>query len=112
MEKFSTLGPGVECYSMAPIEIGAYAVISQRVFLCTGTHDVQSTSFQIGARPIYISKNSWIAAESFVGPGVVVGEGAVLAARAVAFRNLDPWTVYLGNPAAAYKLRKRFERDK
>jgi len=36
-----------------------------------------------------------------------VGEGAVLGARAVAFRNLDAWTVYIGNPATAKRQRNR-----
>ncbi|MEY2890690.1 MAG: Colanic acid biosynthesis acetyltransferase WcaF [Pseudomonadota bacterium] len=111
MDKFAALGPGVECYSLGLIEIGAYAVVSQRAFLCTGTHDIQRSNFQISARPIYLSENCWIAAEAFVGPGVRVGDGAVLAARGAAFRNLDPWTVYQGNPAVPYKSRRQFSRN-
>jgi hypothetical protein len=49
---------------------------------------------------------SWVAAEAFVGPGVTIGEGAVLGARGCAFRDLEPWTVYAGNPARRLKLRK------
>jgi putative colanic acid biosynthesis acetyltransferase WcaF len=48
-----------------------------------------------------------VAAEAFVGPGVRVGEGAVLGARAVAFHDLDPWTVYAGNPAQIIRKRGR-----
>jgi putative colanic acid biosynthesis acetyltransferase WcaF len=110
MECHSALGPGVECYSMDHIHIGSYTVISQRAFLCTGTHDIQIASFQIGARPIYIYANAWVAAEAFVGPGVIIGEGAVLSARGVTFRNLEPWTVYQGNPAVARKSRNNFIR--
>lgn len=111
MAHASTLGPHVNCYTMGPVLIGAHAVISQGAFLCTGTHDIQQASFQIYARPISIGANAWVAAEAFVGPGVTVGEGAVLGARAVALKSLDPWTVYTGNPAAAIKRRNAFFRS-
>lgn len=102
----STLGPGVECYSMAPIRLGAGAIVSQRAHLCAGSHDHRDPAFQLIARPIVIGDRAWIAAEAFVGPGVTVGEGAVLAARGCAFHDLDPWTVYSGNPALATASRE------
>jgi putative colanic acid biosynthesis acetyltransferase WcaF len=106
LEEFSSIGPGVICYSMARISIGSYAIVSQRAHLCAGTHDIEDPNFQLRARPIEIESRAWIAAEAFVGPGVKVGEGAVLGARAVTFEDLDAWTVYVGNPAKATKLRK------
>ncbi|HZF45779.1 MAG TPA: DapH/DapD/GlmU-related protein [Sphingomonadaceae bacterium] len=105
MGERATLGPGVNCYSMAPISVGDYAVVSQGVFLCTGTHNFRSPEFQILARPISIGTRCWICAEAFVGPGVSIGDGAVLAARGAAFRDLDAWTVYQGNPAVAKSTR-------
>ena len=107
----ATLGPGVTCYCMAPITLGAFVVVSQRAHLCTGTHDINGPAFQIQARPIHIGAHAWICAEAFVGPGVTIGEGAVLAARAAAFRDLDPWSVWGGNPAARLKDRPRFDRS-
>jgi putative colanic acid biosynthesis acetyltransferase WcaF len=101
----STLAPDVECYNMAPIAIGARTIVSQRAFLCAGTHDISDPSFQLAARPITIGSDVWIAAEAFVGPGVEIGDGCVLGARACAFKKLEPWTVYLGNPAAPVKSR-------
>src|SRR3982750_212037 len=90
---------------MAPISLGRAALVSQGAHLCAGTHDISSATFQLTARPIVIGAQAWIAAEAFVGPGVEVGEGAVLGARGVAFRSLDPWMVYGGNPAKAIKRR-------
>ncbi|WP_338412928.1 putative colanic acid biosynthesis acetyltransferase [uncultured Sphaerotilus sp.] len=110
MARSATLGPDVDCYTMGQIEIGPYAVVSQRTFLCTGTHDIHNANFQIGSRPIKIGANAWIAAEAFVGPGVIIGEGAVLGARGAAFCDLDAWTVYQGNPATAKSTRTRFNR--
>ena len=105
MGEHACLGPRVDCYSMARITLEAYALASQGAHLCAGTHDIDDADFQLRAVPIRIGRKAWIAAEAFVGPGVTVGEGAVLGARAVAFSNLAPWTVYAGNPAR--EIRKR-----
>ncbi|WP_246339981.1 putative colanic acid biosynthesis acetyltransferase [Ancylobacter tetraedralis] len=110
MAPYSALGPGVICYCMAPTRIGHHVVVSQRAHLCSGTHDVQSADFQLRVRPITIHDDAWICAEAFVGPGVTVGEGAVLGARGVALRDLTAWTIYSGNPAVALKPRKPFRR--
>lgn len=107
MGRHASMGPGVICYNVAEITIEDFAIVSQRSHLCTGTHDVNDPGFPLKSRPIAIESNAWIAAEAFVGPGVVVGEGAVLGARGVAFGKLDPWTIYVGNPAKAVKNRNR-----
>jgi putative colanic acid biosynthesis acetyltransferase WcaF len=108
MGKLSALGPGVDCYTMAPIEIGDYAIISQGAHLCAGTHDIDDPAMQLVARPITIGAYAWVAAGAFVGPGACLGEGTVLGARAVAIgKALLPWTVYVGNPAKAIRGRAR-----
>ncbi|WP_102226980.1 LbetaH domain-containing protein [Acidimangrovimonas sediminis] len=110
MGPYSSLGPQVDCYCQGQITIGAYAVVSQGAYLCTGTHDIHHPDFQLYTRPINIGANAWICADAFVGPGVNVGEGAVLGARGVAFQDLEAWSVYQGNPAKLIKGRTRFER--
>lgn len=111
MDEYSTLAPGVQVYSMAPIHIGRHVVVSQRAHLCCGTHDIRNPEFQLRAAEINIGDNAWVCAEAFVGPGVTIGPGAVLAARGVAFKDLSPWTVYCGNPAVAIKTRPVFKRS-
>jgi putative colanic acid biosynthesis acetyltransferase WcaF len=106
----ATLGPGVVCYSVDRIVIGERAVISQRAHLCTGTHLVDDPHFQIVTRPIEIRAHAWVAAEAFVGPGVTVDEGAVLGARGVTVKDLEPWTIYAGNPARLLGQRTPFVR--
>ena len=101
----SVLGPGVDCYNMGMIRIGTGVVVSQRAVLCGGTHDIHDELFQLKVAPITIGDHVWIASEAFVGPGVHIGEGCVLGARGCAFSDLDPWTVYRGNPAVRLKER-------
>lgn len=105
MGENACLGPKVNCYCMAKITLDSYALASQGAHLCAGSHDIEDPHFQLITKAIRIGERAWIAAEAFVGPGVTVGEGAVLGARGVTFKNLESWTVYAGNPAR--KLRKR-----
>lgn len=105
MAAYATLGPRADCYCMASITMETFALVSQGAYLCAGTHDIDDPNFQLQARSIVIASRAWIAAEAFVGPGVVVGEGAVLGARAVTVKNLEPWGVYVGNPARRIRNR-------
>lgn len=104
---YASLGPGVTCYNVAPVRIEDFAIVSQRAHLCTATHDFNDADFPLTSRPIVVGRKAWIAAEAFVGPGVMVGEGAVLGARGVAARHLEDWTVYAGNPARPVRQRRK-----
>ena len=101
------LGPGVHCYNLAPTRIGKRTVISQRSHLCTGSHDYESETFRLTMAPILIGDDVWLCAECFIGPGVLIGNGAVVAARAVVTRMVPPWTVCGGNPCRPIKPRSR-----
>jgi putative colanic acid biosynthesis acetyltransferase WcaF len=103
--KYSVIGPGATVYNMSKITLGDYTTVSQGAHLCTGTHDIEDPHFQLKSRPITIGSRAWVAADAFVGPGVCIGEGAVLGARGCAFRALEDWTVYTGNPATPVRKR-------
>lgn len=107
MHDDAVIGPRVNCYTMGPIVIGRGALVSQGAHLCAGTHDADTPEFQLKARPITVGAQVWIAAEAFIGPGARIGEGAVVGARAVVFGELQPWTVYSGNPARPIRARRR-----
>lgn len=100
------IGEDVTLYSFARIEIGAHAVISQKSYLCAGSHDYRDPAFAITAAPIAIGDECWIATDVFVGPGVTIGRGAVVGARASVFSNLPEMTVSAGNPARVVKPRE------
>lgn len=102
------IADGATLYNMDTIQIGDFAVISQGAHLCGGTHDYNSENFQLIARPIIIGAYAWICAEAFIHPGVVIPEGAVVGARAVATRSLPhEWAVYAGHPCQEVRKRTR-----
>ncbi len=105
LKNHSCLGYYVDCYNCARITLEEGAMVSQYSFLCTGTHDYRSKAMPLVAKPIIVGKNAWVCADVFVGPGVTVGEGAVVAARSSVYRDVAPWTVVAGNPAGFLKTR-------
>lgn len=74
------IGEQVEILTLAPVTVGSNVCISQRAFLCTGSHDFRSASFDLITRPISIEDHSWIASSSFIAPGVTVERGAMVGA--------------------------------
>ncbi|MEM1108515.1 MAG: colanic acid biosynthesis acetyltransferase WcaF [Planctomycetota bacterium] len=99
----SVVGDFAILYALGPITIGQRVTVSQYAHLCAGTHDFSRPDFPLLRLPIVIEDDVWLAADTFVGPGVTVGQSAVLGARGCAFKNLEPRTVYGGNPAKALR---------
>jgi putative colanic acid biosynthesis acetyltransferase WcaF len=99
MEKGAVIGPDVDCYCVAPISIGEQSTVSQYSYLCAATHDFEHPDFPLVAKAIVIENQVWVAADVFVGPGVRIGEGAVVGARSTVASDLPPWQVCVGSPA-------------
>jgi len=105
MADHSCLSFNVDCYCVAPIAIGSHATISQYSYLCCATHDYENPNMPLIALPIVIQDQAWLCADVFVAPGVTIGQGAVVGARATVFKDVEPWTVVGGNPARFIKKR-------
>jgi putative colanic acid biosynthesis acetyltransferase WcaF len=96
---------GAILYSQGFITIGRRTVISQGTHLCAGTHDYTLPGFPLITKPITIGSDVWIAAESFVHPGVQIGDGSVVGARSVVNRDLPANMICSGHPCIAIKPR-------
>ena len=102
---FSWIGDDVDLYSLGDIEIGKNVVISQKSYLCTGSHDYLSRSFSIYAKRIVIKDKCWLATDVFVAPGITIEEGTVVGSRSSVYKNLPANTVCIGNPAKVVRNR-------
>jgi galactoside O-acetyltransferase len=60
----------------------------------------------VDTAPIVVDDKAWIGFDAVILKGVTIGEGAVVGARAVVTRDVEPYTVVAGNPA---RLVKRIE---
>jgi len=103
----SCLGDKAVVYNLGPVTLGARVLVSQEAYLCAGTHDYRLLTMPLVTKPIVLKDDSWVAARAFVGPGVTVGEGAIVGAASVAMRDVPDWTIVTGNPAVHVKPRER-----
>lgn len=101
----SWVGDDVTLYSLGEIEIGKNTVISQRSYICTGTHNYQKISFPIEVQKVHINDQVWIATDVFVAPGVTIGAKSVVGTRSSVFTDLPPSMVCYGSPAKPVKSR-------
>jgi putative colanic acid biosynthesis acetyltransferase WcaF len=102
----SAIGEYAFIYNLGPVTLGNRVTISHRAHICAGTHDHTKRDFPLLRPPITIASDVWICADAFVGPDVTVGEGAIVGARAVAMKDVKPWSIVVGNPARESKKRE------
>lgn len=105
MGRFSSIGEGAWIYNLDKIITGEFVVISQRAFLCTGTHDYTKPQRPLITKPIKIGSGAWIAADAFLSPGVTIGENTVIGARSVVVKDMPPNMVCAGHPCRPIKQR-------
>jgi len=105
MGDHSCLSFDVDCYSVDKVVLGERVTVSQYSYLCTASHDISDPHMELTTAPILIGDRGWVAAGAFVGPGITLGEGAVVGAYAVVTKDVPPWTVVAGNPARPIKQR-------
>lgn len=97
---WSMVGDHATLYTLDTITIGDSAVVSQFAYLCTGTHDVCDPAFGLRTTPIKVGNGAWVCLGATLMPGVSVGEGAVVGARALVTHDVPPWKIAVGIPAA------------
>jgi len=106
----SWIGEGTHLLNLEPITIGTDVCISQHAFLCTGSHDRSSPSFEYDNAPIVVEDGTWVAARATVLRGVRIGADAVIGATALVTRDVPPGAVVLA-PRAVVLAPRAVERD-
>lgn len=102
---WSAIGEETLIYNLGKVTIGEKATVSHRVHVCAGTHDYTDPALPLLRPEIRIGNQTWICANTFIGPDIEIGEGAVIGAGTVMVKDAEPWGVYAGNPAKYIKKR-------
>ncbi|MBD1909693.1 MULTISPECIES: hormogonium polysaccharide biosynthesis acetyltransferase HpsU [unclassified Leptolyngbya] len=95
---YSWVGDDVVFYSLDTIEVGEHCVISQKSYLCTGSHDIHDPAFGLKLGAIMIGNGAWIATDCFIAPNIKIGANAVIGARSSVFRSMPAQYICWGSP--------------
>ena len=79
----SWIGEEVWILNLEQVTIGSNTCISQGAFLCTGSHDQRSATFEFDNAPLVIGDSVWVAARATALRGVRIGDGATVGATAI-----------------------------
>jgi acetyltransferase-like isoleucine patch superfamily enzyme len=81
------------------VEIGARVCINDGVEILTASHDVSDPKWSHVKRKVIIDDYAWIGTGAIILPGVHIGYGAVVGARAVVTKSVANGAIVVGNPA-------------
>lgn len=89
------------------LTIGDNVSISEGAVILTLEHDPNSPTFENRGAPVTIHNRVFIGMQALILPGITIGEGAVVAARAVVTHDVAPYTIVAGVPARPIGERSR-----
>jgi putative colanic acid biosynthesis acetyltransferase WcaF len=87
------------------VKIGNHVCLSQGAMLLCGNHNFKKSGFDLMVSEITLEDGVWIGARALVCPGITCKSHSVLSVESVASNNLEPYSIYRGNPAV--KIRDR-----
>ncbi len=97
----SWIGEDVWIDNLSDVIIGSNVTLSQGALLLTGSHDHTKETFDFISLPIILEDGVWIGAKAVVFGGVTCKTHSILGINSVAESNLQPYTIYKGNPSIA-----------
>ena len=96
----SWVGTDAELYNIDNIIIGSDVCISQHVYVCTGSHDRRSPTFEFDNGPIVLEDGVWLCARSTVLRGVTIGANSVVGATSIVTSDVPPNSIVRPPPAS------------
>ncbi|WP_330204657.1 WcaF family extracellular polysaccharide biosynthesis acetyltransferase [Cyanobacterium sp. Dongsha4] len=102
---YSWIGENVYIYNLDNVKIGSHTVISQKSYLCTGSHNIKNANFELTTAPIFIGNGVWIASDCFISLGVKIGANTIIGARSTVLKSIPSRKIAWGNPCKPIKDR-------
>jgi len=105
------IGQDVWIDNVADVDVGNHVCLSQRAYLCTGSHDYRRRSFDLITGAIRVGNGAWIGACALVLGGVTVHANAIVAAGSIVTRDVAPAAIVAVNPARPLEQRRTPPQD-
>ncbi|RYE18677.1 MAG: colanic acid biosynthesis acetyltransferase WcaF [Sphingobacteriaceae bacterium] len=102
---YSWVGDECVLYSLGEIVIGSNVAIAHKVYINTGGHVYDKSSFDIFSKPVVIEDECWITNDVYIAPGVTIGKGSIVGARSSVLKDLPGGKICVGTPAQPIKDR-------
>ncbi len=100
---------GTAIISEISVTLGSRIMIgANTVIMDTNTHNVPWENRlrrwdKIVRKPVRVEDDVWIGASCFIMKGVTVGKGSIIAAGSIVSKDVEPFSIYAGNPAVFVK---------
>ncbi|GAA4816961.1 acyltransferase [Litoribaculum gwangyangense] len=91
--------------------IGDNVCINDGVIILTASHDVFDPKWPHKKAEITIEDYVWIGTDAMILPGVRLGRGCVVGARAVVSKSVNPGEIVVGNPAKVLNKNRNIAFD-
>jgi putative colanic acid biosynthesis acetyltransferase WcaF len=102
---YTWIGERVWIDCLDKVTIHNNCCLSQGSILLSGNHNYSKITFDLMIAPIILEDGVWIGAQAMVTGGTVCASHSVLCVKSVASHNLEPFSIYRGNPAIKVKER-------
>lgn len=99
---------GVYIQARGKVEIGSNVVFSRNASIFDAGLDIETLSEHV-INPVIIGSACWLGANVIILPGVVLGDGVIVAAGSVVTKSFGANIIIGGNPAVFIKNRKDYE---
>jgi acetyltransferase-like isoleucine patch superfamily enzyme len=111
------LGYGLQISAASSIVIEDGAIIAAGVVIMDHMHEYRDPTVDTYTgpisepRPVHIGKGAFLGVYCFIGPGVQIGEHAVVSANAVVTKDVPAYCIAIGNPARIIRFHDSSETN-
>ncbi len=105
-------GIGIRAKLYGPVIIGNHVMMGPDCIIYTQNHNFSNTNIYMDQqgfqeeKKVIIEDDVWIGGRVIILPGVKIGKGSIIGAGAVVSKNVEPYSIVVGNPARKVKTRK------